>query len=84
MSNWKVIYDNNSGKIVTDEPTDENCWDFYHSSPTIRGFGSISTSRELCLKKIIRVYKKKITDKEKELNKMKRFLKKVERELSNE
>lgn len=81
MSNWKVEYDNISGKIIVDEPTDEGCWNFYHTSPTAKGYGSVSTTRELCLKKILRAYKKEITEQEKELNKMKNFMKKVEEEL---
>ena len=81
MSNWKVIFDNNSGKIVVDEPVDCGCWDFYHSSPEVRGYGSISTTRELCLKKILTHYKKEVREQEKELNKFKKFVDKEEREL---
>lgn len=81
MSNWKVLFDNNSKKIVIDEPTDSACWDFYHSSPDIRGYGSISTTRELCLKKILRHYKQELKEQEKEVAKLKKFMKKVEDEL---
>ncbi len=81
MSNWKVIFDNNSGTIVVDEPTDCGCWDFYHSSPDVKGYGSISTTRELCLKKILTHYKQDVKEKEKELKRAEKFVKKVEKEL---
>lgn len=81
MSNWKVIYDNNSGKITTDEPTNESCWNFWHSTPTIKGYGSISSTRELCLKRILHAYDTEIKRQEKELKKLKRFIEKVRREL---
>ncbi len=81
MNNWKVVYDNNQNKIVIDEPTDESCWVFWRSTPTEKGYGVVSSTREICLKKLLKAYDTEIKRQEKELARLKRFFEKVKREL---
>ena len=82
---WCMEFDNISGKLIADEPTDSNCWEYYFTrgNPSHeKGYGVIAGTRELCLKKLLRAYKKELKEEEKEFKKLKRFVMKVENELN--
>jgi len=82
---WCLEFNNISGKIITDEPTDSNCWEYYFTrgNPSHeKGYGVIAGTRELCIKKILKSYNQEIKEKEKELAQLKNFLMKVEKELN--
>lgn len=76
--NWEVVIDEKTAKLLVDEETEHNCWSFWTCRPEGSGYGAVATKRELCFKKIIRKYKKEFQEKERELNKIKRNLKKLE------
>lgn len=88
MSNWQMEIDNSTGKIITDEPTDDSCWEYSFSrdrgNGTQRGKGAICMTRETCIKKILKVYKEEVEEKQKELAKMKKNLRKIEDELNSD
>ena len=83
MSNWKIEYDNLSGKIITDEPTDESCWLYAHIGDW-GGRGAICQTRETCIKKLLKWYRDDIEEKQKELAKLKKMIRKIEEELDND
>ena len=76
--NWKLVIDDETFEILRDEETDENCYDYWCTCERGHGRGSISTTREMCFKKIIRIYKKEIEEKQKEVNRLKRNFRKLE------
>lgn len=75
-----------TGKIVVDEAVsdDETCWNYYHSTPETKGYGSIAGTRELCIEHIKVSYQKEITAKVHELAKAKKLFRELEEELDNE
>lgn len=86
-NHWCMEFNNISGKLIADEPTHENCWGYYFTRgnpATEKGYGVIASTRALCAKKLLKAYNKEIKEQEKELAKLKRFVKKVERELNDE
>ena len=84
MSNWKIEVDNISGKIITDEATDEPCWVYAHIGDKWRGRGAICQTRKTCIKKLSVWYREDIEEKQKELAKAKKIYRKIEGELDSD
>lgn len=88
MSKWKMETDTTTGKITIDEPVDddEHCWNYYHTNSETKsnGYGSVSGTRELCMKHILVSYREDIEEKQKELAKAKKVYRKIEEELNIE
>ncbi len=64
--NWKIIIDEKTLEIYEDEATDESCWEFYNSCPEHKGYGCVSSTRDKCIKKIIKMFKNELQENEKE------------------
>ena len=88
MSNWQMEIDNSTGKIITDEPTNDGCWEYAFSRDRgkgkQRGKGAICMTRETGIKKLLKVYKEEVKEKQQELAKMKKNLRKIEEELDSD
>ena len=55
---WKIEFDRKTNEIITDEPTEGFCWEYYYSCSESRGFGVIACTRQMCVKKDIKRIKK--------------------------
>lgn len=65
--NWKIEFDRETNEIVTDEPTEGSCWEYYFSRPESRGFGVIAPTRQACREKILKKLKDDIKISKREL-----------------
>lgn len=57
---WKMEFDKKNNKIITDEPTDEKCFDYLFSNVKERGIGTICYNRKSCINKILKEVKNNI------------------------
>lgn len=73
----------NNGEIITDEQVsmEENCWEYYFCRHPKEGYGVVASSREICVKKINKIFKDKIKEREKNLEKLKKIVTKFEKQL---
>lgn len=84
MSNWRLVVDEKNLKIQEDWETEDKCHDFWTTNPIFSGYGSVSTTREKCINKILKKFKQEIVIKEKELNKLKKNYEKLEKAMKDE
>lgn len=83
---YKVEYDENTNKIITDKEVSKNelCWRYSFHRPNESGYGVIATSREICIKKIRKQINDEVKDLKKQLASKQKLLRKLDDELSEE
>lgn len=64
---WKIEFDIKTNRIITDEPTEDYCWEYAFSRNDSRGFGVIACTRKVCIKKMLRELKNDIKIAKREL-----------------
>lgn len=75
---WLIEYDNNRHKIIKDEEytEDKYCHEYYFVNhgvdPSAEGYGVISYSRRVCIKKLLRILNNKVKDTKKLLKQQER------------
>lgn len=71
------IYKN--GKVFVDEEINYNqaCQSLYHVGPDYEAYSVIATSKEICKKKLRKIFEDNIKDLEKEIKKNKKILDKL-------
>ena len=74
------VYTN--GKLLVDEEIDNNraCQSLIHSGPNYEAYSVIATTRDICKKKLRKIFEDNIKDLEKEIKKNKKILNKIEEE----
>jgi hypothetical protein len=74
------IYTN--GKLFVDEEIDNNraCQSLVHSGPNYKAYSVIATTRDICKKKLRKIFEDNIKDLEKEIRKNKKILDKLKEE----
>lgn len=71
------VYTN--GKIFVDEKIDNNraCQSLVHSGPNYKAYSVIATTKDICKKKLRKIFEDNIKDLEKEIKKNKKILDKI-------
>lgn len=79
----KIEVDEKTGQIKFDSevPSDSRCWEYYTSSPEYTGYGVVASSREICVKKINKVFKNKVKEVEKNLKILQKTVARFEKQL---
>ena len=74
------VYTN--GKIFVDEEIDNNraCQSLFHVGPNYKAYSVIATTKDMCKKKLRKIFEDNIKDLEKEIKKNKKILDKIEEE----
>jgi len=79
--NWKMVVDERTFDIVVDEAVDEGCWNFWTTTSSYKGYGSIASTRKLCMKNIYKKYEAEVMEKEQELKRLKKNLERLKKNL---